>query len=210
MWQRLKGLWPTFLTPTRSTQLALALVGVTLVAIAVAAVFGSWDRSDVKTTTKASTVVVKTKAASPTTKTTKTSDTGASTSPSKPSDSVIGSLLGAGLVLFLAGLLLPRITGITLPGGAGITLGEQAKVATDLATRGDERLADPENFERALLSALRYYAGMATAAAPPRVRPVGANLFRANLGYVMEREAPSTASAADLAHKAVDLALADL
>lgn len=205
--QRLRG----WLTPTHAVQAVLVVVGLLLVAIALAAVFGAWDRTAATTTSARSKVVVATQATASTTKTTTTHATKSSSAPRSPSDSVIGSLLGAGLILFLTGCLLPRVTGITLPGGAGITLAEQAKVAATLHSRDDPRLHEPGGFERALIRALQYYAAMSETVAPSRVRPVRrVGPFRSlEFGYVVQRDVLPMEHAEDLAGRAVDLALAD-
>jgi putative intracellular protease/amidase len=166
----------------------LVLLGAGLVGVALAGLFGGWHEVTMKVTTGSTPSMVTTNAAW--------------------SDALIGTLLGGGLVLLLAGVFYNRVTAITLPGGAGITLGS-AQVAASLAktARDKPQLLDPRIFERAFLEALANYESLVTEWSYPTVR--GRSTV-AELTYAASPRGRDPATPDSLADVAVEQALSDL
>ncbi len=181
---------------TLVVQLALALAGIGLVGIALAGVWGAWHETTTKQTIGATTTTVATAAAW--------------------SDTLVASLLGSGLLLVFAGAFFTRITGLTLPGGLGITVAAQAKLAQSLAARAatNESLQDPVTFRAAYVRALVHYRDLSHtwAHAAPAVSRIklGDNIDLGEMAYTRSTGVRASEAPATLADAAVDKALSDL
>jgi hypothetical protein len=121
---------------------------------------------------------------------------------------VTTALLGSGLVFLLVGLLLPRITSITLPGGGGIVLSPaaHAKIAATLSRKleGDPRLTDPDAYQLLYMQAVKRYKELAqTQGYGTVVRPRPGRVAQEQL--LLTGDEPD-----DLAETAVNRALDDV
>jgi len=185
---------------TLALQLALALAGMALVAVALAGVWGAWHQTTTQQTVAATTTTVVTTAAW--------------------SNALVASLLGTGLLLIFAGAFFNRITGLTFPGGLGITIAAAgAKVAKSLADRAATipSLRNPVTFRAVYTEALGNYldlSAVGTYARPPVHRGIdfGDEAKRkAGAGmHILSAYMPFSNTPGTLADMAVDKALSDL
>ena len=93
-------------------QMFCVLLGLALVALSLAGMWGAWDQTTTTRTTGTNPAVV--------------------TATAMWSDARVATLLGTGLVLVLAGVFFNRITAITLPGGGGISMAAASALTADV------------------------------------------------------------------------------
>jgi hypothetical protein len=134
-------------------RIALFLLGSLLVALFIASLaLALTSGSKTKTfTPPASTVTTTSTTQGPHSTSVVTSNaskgtTAKTTSTSTPSEGVLLALLGSGVILAVAGALYTRISAITLPGGAGITLTpeEAQRVVARVAEKAGEETTPPD------------------------------------------------------------------
>lgn len=186
---------------TLALQTVLALAGMALVALTLAGVWGAWHQTTTKQTIAATTTttVITTAAWS---------------------NALVASLLGTGLLLIFAGAFFNRITGLTFPGGLGITIAAAgAKVAKSLADRAPTipSLRDPVTFRAVYTEALGNYldfSAVGTYLRPPPRRSFDAGeeaKRQAGAGmHILSEYTRFSNPPGTLADIAVDKALSDL
>jgi hypothetical protein len=188
-------------------QTLLAALGLLLVSIALASVFGAWDSSKPTTTVDRST-----SNASAPTATNVTTDDKTVTAPTAPSDAIVTALLGSGLVLLIVGAFFPRITAINFPGGGGVTVAprDHAALAAEFAAHVSKEMAraKPAQIRLAYLDATARFARLALSSGAGTTRRVGAGGARE---IRLLGDGPSLAETRQLiARQAVAGALTDL